>query len=93
MTVDLIDAQQVVAAAGLVEQLAETDSSAAIDALAQLELQVDRYIASLNREAIDERRLGNFRHLVSSLRSSLGDGHVRSLTGLQRQVRLLTLQT
>jgi hypothetical protein len=90
MDEDVVSAEHPATVARLVERIALTDPQAAVEALGQLELEVDRYMTTVDGGLEQERRMRDFRRLMSSLRSSVSRGRVRSLTGLERQVRMLT---
>ena len=90
MGFDRADSKSPVALARLVEELAATDTATALVALGCLESEVERVTATLDGDGTAEERCGDFHGLVASLQSTLRDGRVRSLTGLERQVRFLT---
>jgi hypothetical protein len=79
-----------VALARLVEELAATDAATALVALERLEAEIERFRSAAGGHGTADARVGDFHGLVASLQSTLREGRVRSLTGLERQVRFLT---
>ncbi len=74
-----------------VEALAVDDPSSAVDTLDQLEVAITEYMSHVPADAPTVQRARDLETLLAALRRSLLGGHVRSITGLERQVRLLVL--